>query len=1571
MIGIFINLWNRLTGGGTPAPTPALLDEYGGAAAAFSLRKLSSTYGGSAVRVRRSLDNTEQDIGFSGDNLDETALQAFVGYENLFARSEEFENAIWVKQASTITPNAGTDPLGGNNAERWLSNVGSTTHYNLQNILLTSGQSYTLSIWVRSNTGSNQLFRLLGCDAITSPNLTATTSWQRFTFTFVAAPSQGHGLLRPLDNAAVDLLIFGAQLNQGVTAQPYQQTIATANTANGFVTRWYTQDGNGENLLLQSQTFQGGSWTKNELSVSVDTTTSPDGTLTADKIIPSTTNAAHYIIQTFFKSTTSITYTFSAYVKASGYSYGAVAVVGDSILNQAQCLFDLVNETTSTTTVGTGFTSLSSSISNAGNGWYRISLTFISNTSNQVQPYVRVDQSSTVDTYAGDGTSGLFLWGAQLSQSSWLQPYQATTTTRILRRDASQATAASQPRIVNAGVIERENGKPAVYFNGTSGTELKTTYNVPTNASTFLATFRRYSASGATIEGMFNADGGGGGIGYSGFTPNAIQLDGDGAGVTNTAILTNNLLAHYIMSGLYTGSTTSGTSLFANGYYTNTYTGVGVSRMSTPLAIGGRTGGGQLTRVMRGTVQEGVLYNSNMLSSITAMNLNQNSYYQVYWQGTQQALLDQFGGSAAAFSLRNLSSSYRGPLVRVRRSSDNAETDIGGTFGGDLDVNSLLAFTGGQNLLAYSEDFATVFTKIGTTVTGNATIAPDGTLTADKLTETTSNGFHVVNQATTVGALSQYGFSVYLKAAERSKAAIIWYFSGTFDSILAFVDLSNGSIYKTESSVSGSVTSASVINVGNGWYRCFISGNTGKTGGHVVQVDMVNNSWQRSYQGVAGSGVYIWGVQLNTGSVLQPYIPTTTAAINGANAFVTKWYDQSGIGDNLVLHSEDFTNAAWLGAGLTKTANTITAPDGTLTADSINETATNGQHTTFQSVSVSALGPLTASVYLKAKERIYANVSIATGSSAGTRVGVMVDLQNGTIIKTDTLSSPTGVSSSISNAGNGWYRVSVSLNATTTGPASNFIVMSPSDSANPSYLAGTLDPIYLGVAGSGVYVWGAQVSLGSELLRYQPTTTAIAPKRDAVQTTASQQPQIANSGSVISVNAKPTLQFTNTNNQWLNIGVPIWTYTGDSTLFHVSRNRNSAASQFGSVVSQYSTVNSSLGIQWQRFPDAGTRASTDVFSPGGMATVNEQTLDVQHVSTFQWRDWSTHKTNGNTIIAINGANQGLTPYGTNPTGLDAANVKIGSFDGSTSGPAGNFLGDIQELVIYQNALSLSGIDGGEGNINSYYNVYWQGNGTALLDSYSGASAAYSLRNLSSAYTGPLIRVRRSSDNLERDIYGTFRGDLDLAALTSFVGANSGFVTTWYDQSGTGRHATQATAASQPRIVNAGAVETEGGKPSINFIGGSAVLISNGSITGGSFTSFAVYRHQSTTNQNAYTLYFGGLYTQIVDYNANLSFIRTSNNAVTSYNSGTSIVTRQLRSFTYQNSFLFSDYRNNSLVYSNNLGLPAYVPSSLRMAEYDPSIGQDVILQELIFFATDSSSIRTAAETNINNYYKIY
>lgn len=139
----------------------------------------------------------------------------------------------------------------------------------------------------------------------------------------------------------------------------------------------------------------------------------------------------------------------------------------------------------------------------------------------------------------------------------------------------------------------------------------------------------------------------------------------------------------------------------------------------------------------------------------------------------------------------------------------------------------------------------------------------------------------------------------------------------------------------------------------------------------------------------------------------------------------------------------------------------------------------------------------------------------------------------------------------------------------------------------------------------------------------------------------------------------------------------------------------------------------------------------------------------------------------------------------------------------------------------------------------------------ILDTVSGAGAAYSTRRLRTAYSGSAIRVRRSSDNVEQDI-GFSGNSLDTSALTSFIGSNSGFVVTWYDQSGNARHVSQSDTTRQPRIVNAGTIDTVASVPAPFFDGTTDVMFNSSPFlyAAGAMTAFFV-----CNNVNAGAVFF--------------------------------------------------------------------------------------------------------------------
>ncbi len=263
--------------------------------------------------------------------------------------------------------------------------------------------------------------------------------------------------------------------------------------------------------------------------------------------------------------------------------------------------------------------------------------------------------------------------------------------------------------------------------------------------------------------------------------------------------------------------------------------------------------------------------------------------------GGASLLLDTYTGAAVAYSLRQLRTAYTGAAIRVRRSSDNAEQDIN-FVGGDLDTQSLLDFVG-YNLLTYSEDISqSVYTKNGLNTTGipayiDVEIAPDGTLTGDKIIESIGTGNHNVQRSSTGISLiigQSYNISVYLKQAERTKIRISSQISGSVQT--CEVDLTNGNI-----SNNGFANTPVVTAEANGWYRFSVTITSGLVGTQPFSVQLSNGS-SFSYTGDGTSGVYVWGFQLTKSSSVLTYEKTGASVTK--DAYITTWYDQSTNANN-------------------------------------------------------------------------------------------------------------------------------------------------------------------------------------------------------------------------------------------------------------------------------------------------------------------------------------------------------------------------------------------------------------------------------------------------------------------------------------------------------------------------------------------------------------------------------------------------------------------------------------------------------------------------------------------------
>ena len=272
-------------------------------------------------------------------------------------------------------------------------------------------------------------------------------------------------------------------------------------------------------------------------------------------------------------------------------------------------------------------------------------------------------------------------------------------------------------------------------------------------------------------------------------------------------------------------------------------------------------------------------------------------------------LLDLYGGAAAAYSLRKLKTGATAS-IRVRRSSDNQETDIGFSADGTLDTTSLLSFTGNLNAISYSQDFDNaVWTKYGSTVTANTDIAPDGTMTADKMTEDTSNGWHgfyrYINQ--TVNSGVSWNSSFYAKKSSdntmssgQNVLVLRQTISGQYSESVGYFDLDTGIATFDAASISMNALGATMSNEGNGWWRCSLWGTNTVTGTKTLPTTIVRKSGSNAtFVGNTGAKFLLWGFRYystnnTSGLALEPY--TSTGNGYGGDAFVSKWYDQSGNG---------------------------------------------------------------------------------------------------------------------------------------------------------------------------------------------------------------------------------------------------------------------------------------------------------------------------------------------------------------------------------------------------------------------------------------------------------------------------------------------------------------------------------------------------------------------------------------------------------------------------------------------------------------------------------------------------
>ena len=183
----------------------------------------------------------------------------------------------------------------------------------------------------------------------------------------------------------------------------------------------------------------------------------------------------------------------------------------------------------------------------------------------------------------------------------------------------------------------------------------------------------------------------------------------------------------------------------------------------------------------------------------------------------------------------------------------------------------LLSLDSKYNLLNYSEQFDNNYWSKGnlSSISANAINDPTGALTADKFIENSTTAEKYIVKSISLNS-GTYTFSVYLKAAERSWAAL---YLSTGPIQPTYFNISNGTIGSIYSGVT-----AIIIDAGNGWYRCSISIAVSTPATYSVVIDICDTTPSWSYTGNGTSGIYVWGAQLTVGSTVNSYQRTTTVA---------------------------------------------------------------------------------------------------------------------------------------------------------------------------------------------------------------------------------------------------------------------------------------------------------------------------------------------------------------------------------------------------------------------------------------------------------------------------------------------------------------------------------------------------------------------------------------------------------------------------------------------------------------------------------------------------------------------
>ena len=428
--------------------------------------------------------------------------------QNLLLQSNQFDTT-WTS-TSGVSVTDGQSGYDGTN-DAWLLARTSTGGERLAQAISQSGVQ-TYSVYAKANVGDWLYMR---CNTSGSPatawvdlanGVFGSTSnlidskiesvgngWYRCSMAFNSTTVEAR--LYSVDgNGSVvgtneSIYIQDAQLEQGLVASDYQET-TTAVFYGGITDNIprldYTDSScpsvllepQRTNLVTQSEYFD--DWTTTEVTLTPNNGTSPEGVSNAYSIIETTANNRHRIYKSIAKSASAIDYCFSVFVKNKSGSRNVRLNLESNIAgSKASVVFDTSGNVVSTASAIGSFTEAESFKEQVGDYW-KYTLKAKSDTGTTLIPIFLINNGTT-EVYTGDGTSGIYLFGAQVEEGSYATSYIPTYGTSVTRNtdDLDRLTNLSTNGIAN-------NYSTTLFFEGT---------NFKTTANTRFVTLYNSSAS--------------------------------------------------------------------------------------------------------------------------------------------------------------------------------------------------------------------------------------------------------------------------------------------------------------------------------------------------------------------------------------------------------------------------------------------------------------------------------------------------------------------------------------------------------------------------------------------------------------------------------------------------------------------------------------------------------------------------------------------------------------------------------------------------------------------------------------------------------------------------------------------------------------------------------------------------------------------------------------------------------------------------------------------------------------------------------------------------------------------